>query len=125
MVRQVRRVVLIASACLLMVSLFGWSRSKFTGDSWFWGGRAHCVDMFVMDGVVRLSYAPQGSTHLGEARGFSHGSFDWRSQIRGKSCAGVGTGGSALAMTRTRGSAAPAAECIASTSHFGRSPSCP
>ena len=81
MVRQVRRVVLIASAGLLMVSLLGWSRSKFAGDSWFWGGRAHCGGMFVMDGVVRFGYAAQGST--GEARGFSHGSFDWRSQTRG------------------------------------------
>ena len=81
MFRQVRRVVLIASAGLLVVSLFGWSRSKFAGDSYFWGGRAHCGGLFVMDGVVRFMYAPEGST--AEARGFSHESFDWRSQTRG------------------------------------------
>jgi hypothetical protein len=81
MVRQVRRVVLIASAGLLMVSLLGWSRSKFTGDSCSWNGRAHYGGLSVMDGVVRLSYAPRASTS--EAQGFSHESFDWRSQIRG------------------------------------------
>jgi hypothetical protein len=84
MVRQVRRVMLIASAGLLMLSLLGWSRSKFAGDSYFWNGRAHCAGLFVMDGVVRFSYAPQASTGPlnPAARGFSHESFDWRSQTR-------------------------------------------
>src|SRR4051812_6560655 len=84
MIRQVRRVVLIASGGLLMVSLLGWSRSKFAGDSYFWGGGAHCAGVFVMDGVVRVTYAPEGSTGPlnPAARGFSHESFDFRSQIR-------------------------------------------